>query len=77
MTMISTPVMMEMEMEMALVCAAKETDSCGFCVFLCTSPVTDSTPLGQAILMLAHFMVHAKNGRWVACNAALEMSLFG
>lgn len=39
--------------------------------FVCTGPVTDSTPLGQAP-MLAHFIVHTKNGRWVACNAALE-----
>lgn len=44
--------------------------------FVCTDPVTDSTPLGQAP-MLAHFIVHAKNGRWVACNPALEITPFG
>jgi hypothetical protein len=44
--------------------------------FVCTGPVTDSTPLSQAP-MLAHFIVHAKNGRWVACNAALEITPLG
>lgn len=48
----------------------------GVC-FVHTGPVTDPTPLSQATLILAHFMVHAKNGRWVACNAALEIFPFG
>lgn len=65
---------MDMEMEMALVCWKRNRR--GVC-FVCTGSVTDPTPLSQATLILAHFMVHAKNGRWVACNAALEISPFG